>query len=319
MSVLNPTNASAFIKSIDEFAVITKKAWDSLPSNRTMGATIMNSVLHTRLKERLTDSIQAIRSNMTSRFVVMLPFDDMQSMMMSPATLYDLQRAGKLMTQQYTQYNYKLGDKVTIRVSCRGGREMPSILFPNEELTIFSEEFLDLVRPLYLISKSWMDVHLAFETVCKLIQDTRELNFYVPWLRLVIPQDQDLTNQFNAAFRVSRWLDLERETKATTEMITRQIRYILKNEYTPKRTWMPSELVHMVRQGEELITQYNIMKNVPSPNTNLMEDMVAIEVIVTVKDHPTIKWATEASTHRTMKEVERLKKLDAKKERTDEW
>ena len=321
MSVLNPANASAFIQTVNEFAEITKEAWDqvNLASNRTRAMTVSNAVLHSRLKDALADKLQSIRTNMTSRFIVMLPYDEIQSMLMSPVTLATMQTAGKLMVEQYTNYSYKLGEQVTIRLSCRGGKEMPTILFPNEELTNFSEDFLDLIRPLYLITKSWMDVTLAFEAVCKLVQDTRELNFYVPWLRFLIP-DNDLTNKFNAAFRVSQWLDLERERHATIELITRQVKYILNNEYTPKRTWMPSELVHMVRQGEELITQYNIMKHVSVPNTHLAEGMVAVEVIITVKDHPTIKWSTQASTYKTMKEVERLRALDEKRKRSaDEW
>ena len=310
MSVLNPANASSFIQNLNEYAKITEKTWKSLTFNSTK-ATNMNNVLHTKLKEMLTDILQSIRSNMTSRFIVLLPYDEAQEMLMSPVTFNILQAAGKHMSQQYTRYEYKLGEKVTIRVSCRGGKEMPTILFPNNELTIFSEDFLDHVRPLYLITKSWMDVMLAFEAVCNLVQDTRELNFYVPWLRLIIP-DRDLTNKFNAAFRVANWLGLDREKHATIEMITRQVRYILNGEHTSKRTWMPSGLVQMVRQGEELITQYNIMKHVSVPNTYPGEDAVSIEVIITVKDHPTIKWASEASTYRTIKEVERLKDADMK-------
>jgi hypothetical protein len=257
---------------------------------------------------------------MTSRFAIVLPFDEVQDMLMSPATLAALQTAGKLMTQKYMAYSYKLGESVTINLNCRGGKQMPSILFASDELTNFSEDFLDLVRPLYLITKSWMDVQLAFEAVCKIIQDTRELNFYVPWLRHIIPQEKDLTNQFNARYRVSQWLELDRENKATVDLITRQVRYILNGEHTSKRTWMPSELVQMVRQGEELVTQYNIMKSVPIPYKYLLDDKVSVEVTVTVKNHPTIKWASEAHTHRTMNEVERLRVADEKKRKgIHEW
>src|SRR4029077_16039977 len=155
---------------------------------------------------------------------------------------------------------YKLGDKVTIRINCHGGKEMPAILFPNKELTMFSEDFLDLVRSLYSITKSWMDVQLAFDAVCKLVQDTRELIFYIPWIRYLFPENKDLTNEFNGPYRITQWLALHRERNSTIAMITRQVKYILNNEHTSKRTWMPSELVQMVRQGGELITQYNIMK-----------------------------------------------------------
>ena len=320
MSVLNPTNASAFIASVSEFAEITEKAWKTVQRRNIVRATDMNNVLHSRLKEELVERIQEIKSNMIARFVIQLPYDEMQSMLMSPATLAVMQTAGALMGKQYTSYEYKLGDKVTIRVICRGGKIMPTTLFPNNELTIFSEDFLDLVRPLYLITKAWTDVQLAFEAVCKLIQDTRELNFYVPWLRLVIPQELDLTNQFNAAFRVSNWLKLSRENHSTINMITKQVRYILNSEHTSKRTWMPSELVHMVRQGEELVTQYNIMRSVPLPDTFLKEDHVNIEIVINAKDHPTIKWASEASTHRTISEVERIRKIDEKnRERESKW
>jgi hypothetical protein len=318
MSVLNPAIASAFVKELNEFAEISKEAWDNLKIiSNTRRAANMNNVLHNKLKDALTDIIQSIRSNMIARFAIVLPFDEAQSMLMSPATLAMMQTAGKCMGEQYTNYSYKLGEKVTIRLQCRGSKEMPTILFPNEELTIFSEDFLDLIRPLYLITKSWMDVHLAFEAVCKIVQDTRELNFYVPWLRLIIPE-RDLTNKFNAAHRVSQWLELTRESHATIALITRQIEYILKNEHTNKRTWMPSELVQMVRQGEELITQYNVMKHVSVPDTYLREDSVYVEIVMTVTNHPTIKWATEAHSYRTMKEVERIREMDEKR-KEERW
>ena len=274
------------------------------------GANMNNEILHNKLKGELVEILDNIKSNMIARFAVMLPYDEMQDLLMSEATCNIMQIAGGKMGKQYTSYEYKLGEKVTIRLSCRGGVKMPAILFPNEELTIFSEDFLDLVRPLYSITKSWIDVRLAFEAVCKLIQDTRELNFYVPWLRLIFPQEKDLTNEFNAPYRVSNWLNLGNEKHSTIMMITRQIRYILNNEHTSKRTWMPSELVHMVRQGEELIAQYNMMKTVCVPDTYLREDQVFLDVVITSMNHPTIKWGAEAHTHRTQKEVERLKELD---------
>ena len=312
MSVLNPANASTSYIMYDDKT--TKEVLSSVRQlGNQIGATMLNEVLHIRLKEELTERIQEIKTNMVGRFTIVLPFDEMQSMLMPETLCNIMQIAGGKMGQQYTNYSYKLGEKVTIRLSCRGGKAMPTILFPNDELTIFSEDFLDLVRPLYLINKSWTDVQLAFEAICKIVQDTRELNFYVPWLRLIIPQEKDLTNEFNAAYRVSNWLRLDREKNATIAMVTRQVRYILNNEHTSKRTWMPSELVQMVRQGEELVTQFNIMKSISVPDIYLREDTVSIEVIINAKEHPTIKWATEAHTHRTMREVERLKELDDKR------
>lgn len=321
MSVLNPANASSFIAGLSEYAENTKRIYDQITSNKTgayMPTMRDNMVLHHRLEETLTEIIHSIKDNMVARFAVMLPYDEMQSMLMSDETRAILQAAGSSMGQQYTNYEYKLGEKVAIRISCRGGKLMPTILFPHHELTNFSEEFLDLVRPLYLITKSWMDVLLAFKTVCKLVQDTRELNFYVPWLRLVIPE-QDLTNQYNAPYRVSNWLKLGSEKHGTVDMITRQVRYILMNEHTNRRTWMPSELVQMVRQGEELVTQYNIMKSVSAPHIYLSEDRVSVEVVITVKDHPTIKWASEAHSHRIMKEVERVRVADEKAREKNKW
>jgi hypothetical protein len=277
-----------------------------------------NIVLHDKLKEVLTSAIIAIRENMIARFAIMLPYDQIQSMLMSEATLAMLQTVGKCMSEQRTYYTYKLGEKVTVGLSCRGGKEMPTILFPNEEHTNFSEDFLDLIRPLYLITKSWMDVELAFEAVCNIVQDTRELNFYVPWLRHIIP-DRGLTNEFNAPYRVSRWLELTKERKSTIAIITRQVRYILTNKRTNKRTWMPSELVQMVRQGEELIAQWNIMKQVVVPDTYHKKDTVIVEIVINTKDHPTIAWVAEAHSYRTMKEAERLKELDKKKNYGSDW
>ena len=263
--VVNPAIAStSIVMSNDE---LFKEAFKIVQRHNNIGATMLNETLHSRLKEELTDKINNISNSMITRFAVVLPYDEMQSMLMSAEVLWQhyAELLAGSMDQQYTNYGYKLGEKVTIRLTCRGGKNMPTILFPNQELTMFSEDFLDLVRPLYLINKSWIDVKLAFEAVCRLVKDTRELNFYVPWLRLVFPPDEDLTNEFNAPFRVTRWLRLDREKNATIAMITKQVRQILNNEYTNRRTWMPSELVQMVRQGEELIAQYNIMKSVSAP------------------------------------------------------
>jgi hypothetical protein len=283
--------------------------------NARKRATAMNDVLHSKLKEQLDETMITIRENMISRFAIVLPYDKAQSMLMGETTCNIMQIAGGKMEPQYTSYEYKLGGKVTIRINCHGGKKMPSILFPNKELTIFSEEFLDLVRPLYSITKSWVDVQLAFDAVCKLVQDTRELNFYIPWIRYLFPENRDLTNEFNAPYRITQWLDLNKERNSTIAMITRQIKYILNNEHTSKRTWMPSELVQMVRQGGELITQYNIMKAIPTPDTFIKEDQASIQVIINIVDHPTVKWAAEAHAHRTMKEANRLKERGEEAER----
>jgi hypothetical protein len=314
--VLNPANASTLYESygipgLDTSPMmyedeIAKEALAVIRQLKPIKGYEMNEVLHGKLKDQLMETMEEIRDTMVSRFVVVLPYADMQDMLMSPGIRIAMRTAGKCMEKQYTAYEYKLGEKVTIRINCNGGKEMPAILFPNRELTMFSEEFLDLVRPLYSITKSWMDVHLAFKTVLMLIQDTRELNFFVPWLRYLFPESKDLTNEFNAQFRVTNWLTLDREKASTVSLITRQIRQILKNEYTNKRTWMPSGLVQMVRQGEELITQYNIMKTVPMPNAYAKEDQVSIQVTISNKDHPTINWAAEASSHRIMNEANRL-------------
>src|SRR4029077_13885535 len=161
----------------------------------------------------------------------------------------------------------------------------------------------------------WMDVQLAFDAVCKLVQDTRELNFYIPWIRYLFPENKDLTNEFNGPYRITQWLALHRERNSTIAMITRQVKYILNNEHTSKRTWMPSELVQMVRQGGELITQYNIMKSVPTPDNFAKENQASVKVIITNTDHPTTKWAAEAYAHNTMKEANRLKERSEEAER----
>ena len=309
--VVNPAIAStSIVMSNDE---LFKEAFKIVQRHNNIGATMLNETLHSRLKEELTDKINDISNSMIARFAVVLPYDEMQSLLMPEVLCNIMQIAGGKMDKQYTNYSYKLGEKVTIRLTCRGGENMPIILFPNQKLTMFSEDFLDLVRPLYLINKSWIDVKLAFEAICKVIKDTREFNFYVPWLRLVFPPDEDLANEFNAPFRVTRWLKLDREKNATIAMITKQVKQILDNEYTNRRTWMPSELVQMVRQGEELIAQYNIMKSVSAPNVYLTEDRVSVEVNINIADHPTIKWASEANSHRIMNDAVRLKALDEKK------
>jgi hypothetical protein len=297
---------------------IGKEAMALIRQYDQIGATNMNETLHSKLKEQLMETIEDIKDTMVSRFAIILPYDEMQSMLMSSEILSEMQITGKYMGQQYTNYEYKLGDKVTIRINCHGGSEMPTILFPNSELTMFSEDFLDLVRPLYSITKSWVDVKLAFNTVCALIQDTRELNFFVPWLRYLFPESKDLTNEFNAQFRITNWLGLSREKASTITLITKQIRQILNNEHTNKRTWMPSELVQMVRQGEELITQYNIMKTVPVPDTFVRADKVRAEVIINTKDHPTTNWMAEASSHLTMNRVNKMLE-ENKGRKSSEW
>lgn len=298
--------------------------------NSTIASTIhsnikrainMNNVLHEILKRKLVEIMNDIRSNMVSRFSIVLPYNEIQNMLMTESAVHLLHDAGTLMPKQNTHYNYKLGETITIMLNCRGGKEMPSILFGSSEITNFSEEFLDIIRPLYLITKSWQDVLLAFDAVCKIVQDTRELNFYVPWLKYIIPEN-DLTNKFNGQFRITQWLNLDQERRGTIDLISKQIQYILNNEYTSKRTWMPSELVYMVRGGEELITQYNIMKTIAAPLTIIKEDMTSVDIDINFKNHPTIKWISEAVTHRTMKEGERLAEIDrkrAQKIKKGEW
>jgi len=306
-------------RTMNETATISPEVFIKLKASNRGNTTLNNVVLHSKLKDALFNSIQSIKTNMISRFAIVLPYNEVQSMLMSDDTRAALQAAGKIMGKQYTNYDYKLGEKVTIRLYCRGGKEMPSILFATNELTNFSEDFLDLVRPLYLINKSWIDVELAFKTVCMLVQDTRELNFFVPWLRLIMPIEKDLANEYNSQYRVSQWLDLSKERHGIIDLITRQVKCILNNEHTNKRTWMPSELVQMVRQGEELISQYNIMKQVPVPITFLKEDMVSVDIAITVTDHPTIKWASEAKTYYTMKEANCLAVIDEENRRKGKW
>jgi hypothetical protein len=136
----------------------------------------------------------------------------------------------------------------------------------------------------------------------------------VPWLKYVIPE-KDFTNEYNAQYRVNRWLHLDGEKYSTIDLITRQIKCILNNEHTNKRTWMPSGLVQMVRQGEELITQYNIMKTVTAPSTYLTEDHVSVEITITVEKHPTVEWAAEAHNYHTLNEAQHLKELDERKQK----
>lgn len=270
-----------------------------------------NRVLHQKLAGKLDRVILDIKENMIARFAIILPYDEAQFMLMHSNTFTALQDAGELMQKQYMHYSYKLGEKITINITCRGGKKMPAIFFPTNELIIYSEEFLDLVRPLYLMTKAWQDVELAFQAVRDIVSDTRELNFYVPWLRYVIPDD--LMNEFNMKYRVTGWVNLHGDKFSTIDVITRQIKDILTNEHTNKRSWMPSELVAMARQGEELITQYNIMKTVPLPDTYPSEDQVAIGIDVDIKDHPTIKWTAEAIAHKRMLEGERLAEIDRKR------
>lgn len=271
----------------------------------------MNTVLHNTLKERLIEIIQDISSNMVRRFAISLPYNEVQRMLMSEDTVTSLQVAGRIMSRQALHYEYKLGKTVIIELACYGGNEMPWILFPTDELIVFSQEFLDLIRPLYLITKAWIDVQLAFNAVLKIIQDTRELNFYVPWLRHIIPND-DFTNKYNSSYRVANWLHLHSNKHGVIDLITRQVQCIINDDYTSKRTWMPSELVRMVRQGEELVTQYNIMKTIAMPET-LMRDCVNIRININTTEHPTIKWTADAVAQRTMNEAMRIKELDERK------
>ena len=166
--VVNPAIASTSITTFDE--ELFKQAYAIMQQYDNTGATMLNETMHSILKEELTDRINNISNSMINRFAVVLPYDEMQSMLMPEVLCNIMQIAGGKMDKQYTNYGYKLGEKVTIRLTCRGGENMPTILFPNQELTMFSEDFLDLVRPLYLINKSWIDVKLAFEAVCRLLR-----------------------------------------------------------------------------------------------------------------------------------------------------
>jgi hypothetical protein len=268
--------------------------------------------LHRFLKDKLTDIIFRMQADMIGRFTPSLPYDELQCMLLSDDIRKVMQDAGKLLKKEYVNYSYKLGEKVHLSLYTRGNDEMPTILFPAE-LTNYSEEFMDLIRPLYIVHKSWMDVQFAFTAVCKIIQDVRELNFYAPWVRHIIPTDGD---QFLSRTDSILWLDAGKQNRTTYDLLHLQINQLLSNQYTSKRTWMPVELVQMVRQGEELLTQFNLLKASKPPQ---QRGDVDIQIELSSKDHPTIKWAAEATTHFRMNEANRLKEMDEKRKRKDRW
>jgi hypothetical protein len=266
--------------------------------------------LHNKLKNKLTDTLNIMRVHMTSHFAINIPYKEAQEMLIPDEDRrYMFQEVGKLLKSSVTSYDYSIGSKIKIYLYCRPNTEMSQILFP-ENAVIHSPEFINLVRPLYQITKAWNDLTLSFNAVCNIVSGPRELNFYVPWLRYVFP-DEGFTNVSNGAFRVSKWLS-DNSTHSTIITIHRQINEILSNVQTDKRTWMPVELVKMVRTGEELITQYNIMKRKPVDDSKDTSGTVTI-TILPIFNHPVVGWEVEARRHKAAIDLERLRKEKEKK------
>jgi len=294
--VLNPTNTF----------ILQYKTRNYKQEELQMSIVNESQVLVPALKKRILSRLEEMKGAMIGHFAINLPYNEAQYMLVPDSGLREtLQFAGASMQPQFMLYEYKIGDKVSIRLHCIDGPEMPCILFPAE-VTINSEEFMDTIRPLYAVTKAWTDMSLAFNAVCNLVGSTKELNFFVPWLKYVFPNGgEDFLNLHNGAFHVARWLNTDKsDTHHTIMMEHRQVQEIIKDAHTNKRTWMPTELVKMVRTGEELITQFKLMKDKKLPERPY-NDCVNISISIKFDKHPVIGWEIQSRLLKSKLEKEK--------------
>jgi hypothetical protein len=130
---------------------------------------------------------------------------------------------------------------------------------------------------------------------------------------------EDFLNAHNGAWHVARWLDTGKDdTHHTIMQAHRQIQEIIKDAHTGKRNWMPSDLVKMVRTGEELITQFKIIKDKKLPERP-NNDCVDISINIKHDKHPIIAWETEARMIKSKIEQEEKDRKFDKAIKDERW
>lgn len=255
----------------------------------------MTETIHPLLRDKFRTILSEVHGIVLSHFQRTFPYNEAQEMFVHDEDLRSaLQSAGRYMRCGWSSFNYDLEPGITLRLVCYGGKEMPYILFPDK-INFFRGEITKYVDLLVTLNKDWANLMQAFDAMCDIVGDVRELNFYAPWIRLLVDKNdiENILNPYNGLYHFSRWVR-SNATSKSLGAIHRQFMAIVTSARTNRRTWMPSQLVDIIRTGGTLITQYNLIKNIETSLNVRGDDCVTVQITIESINDDIKKWKQEA-------------------------
>lgn len=213
-------------------------------------------VWHPKMHQRFEYLLRNMMYEMVEHFTPTLTLAETFEIFASPEQIPVLQAAGRLMGESNTEIKYNIAPKMAVSVSCYGNDKLPTVLLPKD---IYDKgKLFDTIKPLIDINTSWTALLAAYRQMPELMNNTREMNVYFPWLKLLLPPElRGGTIYKNAIFH---WFEGV-EKPADMNRVERQFNIIRGNSRPSRFTWFPRELVRIAATGKELITQYNLLKD----------------------------------------------------------
>lgn len=219
-------------------------------------------VFHPKLFNRFEYMLRHMMYKMVEHATPILTHDEAHALFATPRQAHILRQAGKIMQKSNVEYSYNLADNLGVQVICHGNDDLPSVLMPEYIWNI--PELLELLKPLSKINYDWTTLLAAYRKMPELMDNTRELNVYFPWLRLLLPRSliQASKDMHKGLDVIAEWVGgVDRETDK--RRVKRQFDIIRSGSRPSSFTWFPRDLVRIATMGSILITQYNLLKDVP--------------------------------------------------------